>query len=277
MYPIQHEAHAASLKLQRHSLDSTIALERAQILERENAAIREELAALRAHPDVSPHPSMLQVPELTLTLRRMSDKLTTTEETLLARTAELTSALSDLAKSKHEIEGAYALAARTRAREEQSKFQERELQRKVRAAEEARRMTDHVVEEYADLVRSLEGRASTTTPSSSPSHNSRFGGGVRRTSDTTLVETLKDGKTGLQRLLEEFNGDTERLENEIGRLHGELELAEIKWEAEKKNAERDRANLAQAKTELEKHQADDKAAAKMVSRYMYVYIVSAHS
>ncbi|ETW86279.1 hypothetical protein HETIRDRAFT_310904 [Heterobasidion irregulare TC 32-1] len=190
----------------------------------------------------------------------MSDKLTTTEETLLARTAELTNALSDLAKLKHEIEGAYALAARTRAREEQSKFQERELHRKVRAAEEARRMTDHVVEEYADLVRSLEGRASTTTP----------------TSDTTLVETLKDGKTGLQRLLEEFNGDTERLENEIGRLHSELELAEIKWEAEKKNADRDRANLAQAKAELEKHQADDKAAAKMVSRYMYVYIVSTH-
>ncbi|THH20874.1 hypothetical protein EW146_g531 [Bondarzewia mesenterica] len=263
----QHEAHASSLKLQRQSLDSTLALERAQDLERENAALREEIAALHSHPDVSPHTAALQVPELTLALRRISDKLTTTEETLLTRTTELAHALAATAKAKHEVEGAYELAAHTRAREEEGKVLQRELQRKVRAAEEERRMTDRVVEEYADLVRTLEGRQS-LTGLSSPSRSTHTGNGTARLSNTTLVDGLKDGKTGLQKLLEEFNGETQRFEAEIGRLHSELEVAEAKWEAERKSAEQDRVQMAQARSELEKYQADDNSAAKMVSRYM---------
>ena len=54
--------------------------DRAHVLERENAMLKEEVLILRTHPDSAPHPAALQVPELTLALRRLSDKLTLTEE-----------------------------------------------------------------------------------------------------------------------------------------------------------------------------------------------------
>ncbi|TFY77590.1 hypothetical protein EWM64_g6419 [Hericium alpestre] len=263
----QHEAHASALKLQRHSLDSTYALERAQTLQRENAALREELAALHGHPDTSPHPAALQVPEMTISLRRLSDKLTEIEGTLVSRTRELANTLSDVNKLKHEAAGAYQASADVRAREEEAKAREREMHRKVRAAEEERQMMDRVVQQYADLVRTLEGRPSR---SSTASHHVSPGreNGVARASNAALLDGLKDGKLGLQRLLEEFNAETERLEQEIGRLHAELAVVETKREARTKAAEQDRARLAEVQVELEKYRADDKSAAQMVSRYM---------
>lgn len=234
------------------------------------ASSRRRRACHVHNPDISPHPASLQVPELTLALRRLSDKLTLTEETLLGRTTELANALSELGKAKHEVEGAYELAARTRAREEDGKVQRRDLERRLRSAEEERKMTDNVVREYADLVRTLEGRKSAT--SSNTSSSSSMINGTE--SSKGLVDGLKDGKTGLQKLLEEFNEETEKFEKEIERLHSELEISEAKHDAESKAGERDRIELAHARAELAKLQADDNAAAKMVSRYMCVHLVS---
>ena len=225
--------------------------------------MREELATLHAHPDTSLHPSAFQVPELTIALRRISDKLTSTEDTLVVRTAELANALGDIARARYEVQGAYELTARTRAREEEHKVKERELLRRVRAAEEERAMTDRVVQEYADLVRTLEGRQSVSLPT----QNGHFVGTTRLSNGAT-VNSLKDGKSGLQKLLQEFNAETERLESEIGRLHGELEEVEGKMHAEKESAKHDRTQLAQVRAELEKLKIDDNTAAKMVSRYM---------
>ncbi|KII88283.1 hypothetical protein PLICRDRAFT_140356 [Plicaturopsis crispa FD-325 SS-3] len=257
----QHESHAASVKLQRHSLDTSHSFERAQVLERENARLREEVALLRAHPEITPHPAVLQVQELTLGLRRVSDKLDLTEEALRVRTTELAAALSEVTKAKHDVESAYELASRIRGREEEGKVIQRELERKARAAEEERKMADLVVQEYADLVRSLEGR-----PSSNVTAHPRDASGS--SSSTTLVDGLAEGKTGLQKLLEEFNAETEKLEAEIVRLHGELATSEAKREAERKGAEHDRSQLGKALVELEKLKVDDQTAAKIVSRYM---------
>ena len=63
------------MKLQRHSLDTTHALEGARHLEQENQRLAEEVALLRAHPDITPHPASLQIPELTLALRTLSESL----------------------------------------------------------------------------------------------------------------------------------------------------------------------------------------------------------
>ncbi|EPQ57801.1 hypothetical protein GLOTRDRAFT_136666 [Gloeophyllum trabeum ATCC 11539] len=266
----QHEAHASSVKLQRHSLETAHALERAHILERENATLREELATLRAHPDAAPHPAALHANELTLSLRRLSDKLTATEEMLLERTAELADAQAEAARARHDAEAAYELAATGRARQEEGKARERELERRVRAAEEERRMTDLVVQEYADLVRALEGRKSSVT---SPRAQRRVasddgGGSVASSSSVTLVESLSEGKSGLHKLLSEFYAENERLEAEVQRLHGQLSLAEAKLKAEHKGGADDRAALARARAELDRLKADDNAAAKVVSRYM---------
>ncbi|KAI0064636.1 hypothetical protein BV25DRAFT_1800078 [Artomyces pyxidatus] len=255
----QHEAHASALKLQRHSLDATLALERAQAHARENTALRAELAALHAHPDAAPHPAALQAQELTVALRRLSDKLTHTEGMLLARTAELAGALGDRARARHEVDAAYALAARARAREEEGRARERELERRVRAVEEEGRMADRAVREYADLVRNLERRQSASSPPAN---------GSARHSVSMPLDGLRADRAGLQQAVEEFGAEAERLEAEIARLHGELEVSEARYEAQQKAAEEDRTLLAQARTELDKLSTDDSAAAKMVSRYM---------
>ncbi|KAI0780468.1 hypothetical protein BD413DRAFT_463703 [Trametes elegans] len=262
----QHEAHATSLKLQRHSLEASQALDHARALERENAWLKEEVAVLRANPDDSPTQASFQVPELTLALRRLSEKHTALEDMLHARTKELADVRSELANAQHETEAARSLAADARAREEEGLARERELERKLKAAEEERRMADLVVQEYAALVRKLEGRAKAPSETSSVSSVD-----LQRTSTTsspTLASGLAEGRSGLQRLLEEFNGQNERLEAEIAKLHGDNGLLYKELEVARLAAEHDRAELAKAKHELDKYRADDSTAAKMVSRYM---------
>ncbi|EIW60406.1 uncharacterized protein TRAVEDRAFT_119887 [Trametes versicolor FP-101664 SS1] len=262
----QHEAHATSLKLQRHSLEASQAIEHARALERENARLKEEAAVLRANPDTSPTQATFQVPELTLALRRLSDKLTSVEEALLASTEELVHARSQLANGHNELEAARALAADARAREEEGLARERDLARKLKAAEEERRMSDLVVQEYADLVRKLDGR--TRMPSDSSSTSSIDLQRPNNGSTATLVDSLAEGKSGLQRLLEEFNGDSERLETEITKLQGDNGQLYKELEVARLAAEHDRSELAKIRHELDKYHADDTTAAKMVSRYM---------
>ncbi|KAI0080533.1 hypothetical protein K474DRAFT_1704606 [Panus rudis PR-1116 ss-1] len=259
----QHEAHSAAVKLQRHSLDTSHALERAHLLETENVRLKEEVEILRANPDVTPHPAALQVPELTLALRKLSDKLTFTEEALLSRTTELATANVALATAKHELDAAHQLVAQAKAKEQEAMQRERELELKARAAEEERRMTDLVVQEYADLVRSLEGRAKSPTKSAlSPTTTEASA------SSATLVEGLAEGKTGLHRLLGEFNGESERLASNIHRLQAEIEALSSTLDSERKSAEETRNQLAEALAQLDKYKADDNTAARMVSRYM---------
>lgn len=264
-------------------MDTSNAHERISQLEHQNALLVEELTVLRSNPrpdaDVlaPSHPAVLQAQQLTLALRRLSDKLSLTEESLSTRTTELAHALSEGTKARHAMEGAYELSARTRGREEEGKVRERELERKVRAAEEERKMSDLVVNEYADLVRSLEGRPHSKTHSRTPSgiadeppSNTPTLVTSPSASSITLVDGLSQGKLGLQKLLSEFSSETERLQAHISSLHGELETLESKLEAEKKGSEHDRVNLAMAQFELEKLKIDDNTAAKMVSRYMHV-------
>ncbi|PCH37813.1 hypothetical protein WOLCODRAFT_130494 [Wolfiporia cocos MD-104 SS10] len=260
----QHEAHATSVKLQRHSLETTHALERTHFLESENAQLKAELATLRAHPEVTPHPAALQAQELTLALRRLSDKLTLTEETLAARGIELAHVRSDLAKAQHDVAGARELAGKTRAQLDETEARRQQTEAKARAAEEERKLSDLVVREYADLVRTLEGRPR-VSPSASSSSTS---GSEGVDSSTALVDSLSEGKSGLQKLLEEFNGETEQLGAEIALLRGELAVQSAELQAERKRSEYDRVQLASAQLELEKYQIEDNTAAKMVSRYM---------
>lgn len=247
-----------------------MAIERAQVLEYENAAARAELAALRAHPDTTPHPAELQLPELTLALRRASDKLTLAEDALRTRTSHLAEVQGAAARADHAAENAFALAAGARAREEDAMARERALMLRLRVVEEEGKMMDRAVQEYADLVRGLERRQGLP---SSPPH-----GGTGRTSNRTssdhgdaeLMEALQEEKAELRKLAEEFVGENEALRDEIDRLQVELEGTRAELEAERKAAEEERTQLSNALTELQLLKHDDNAAAKMVSRYMYV-------
>jgi hypothetical protein len=194
------------------------------------------------------------VQELALALRRVSDKITLTENTLLQRTAELTDARSDLARAAHTADGAYGLAARMRAREEAAKARERELELKARASDEERKLADLVVQEYADLVRNIEGRPSTTT----------------------LVDTLQDAKSNLHRIMTAFSTESESLHATVTQLNAQVSDLQMTLDAERLTASHDRTLLSQTKTELDKLDLEDQTAAKMVTRYMSVPAMRRH-
>ncbi|KAI5124371.1 hypothetical protein M0805_008974 [Coniferiporia weirii] len=258
----QLEAHRAAVQLQHHSLETSTALQRLHALERENSQLRTELDIHRAHADVGSGGSLrdaLQVQELSLSLRRLSDKLDLTEKALLARNEELISAERERDSSKNAEENALEVVVRLRMELETSHAEKRELLNRVKAAEEQRKMSDLVVEEYANLVRSLEGR---------PSLNSRgitnnIGIGSR-----SSLDGLNHARQGLQKLLQDSNSDSEKLHAEIGRLHDALEMAQASLQAGRTTAQHDKRQLAVAQSELHQLKTDDNAAAKMVSRYM---------
>lgn len=184
----------------------------------------------------------------------------------------MTNAQSELLKAKQDAEGAFDLAYRIRAREEESKLRERQLERKARLAEEERRMADLVVSEYADLVRSLEGRRSSLPPKVPPKSPALQQNWAECGSPTTLTGSFTEGKEGLKKLLGEFSIESERLEDKIAKLEENLAVAETKLEAERKTAELDRMLLAKVQAELVKLRIDDKAATRMVSNYMWVQL-----
>lgn len=259
-YSLQHEAHSTAVRLQRQALDASRALGHAAALERENARLKEELAFHRANPQTPSPAAERRVQELTLALRRLSEKLDLSERALIDRTGELTHAHSDLAKARHDVDGAYELASVLRAREEEGKARERTWQAKARASEEERNMVDLAVQEYADLVRSLEGRksANVTNPS----------GAV---SGAALAGDLNDKKAALQKLFVEFTEQTKVLETTVSDLQSQISFSQAALEAERKTSMHNRSLLAQAQAELDRLRLDDQTAAKMVTRYMYVF------
>lgn len=148
-----------------------------------------------------------------------------------------------------------------RAREEACKARERELEFKARASEEARKMVDLVIQEYADLVRNLEGRKSVNhTPSISNGSASTI----------ALVDNLKDGKSTLHRMLTAFSTESEQLHATIAELNANISNLQMSLDAERITASHDRTLLSQTKTELDKLNLEDQTAAKMVARYMFV-------
>ncbi len=158
----QHEAHTSSLKLQHHSLSTSRALDRVQVLEHENGVLNDELAVLRSVSSPSANfksnGKESQVDQLTLSLRTLNEKISATESMLARRTHELAYTQAELTKQKLATDAAYELASRIRAREEGINELRRKMEWKWRVEEEKVRMCERTVGEYADLVRTLEGR-----------------------------------------------------------------------------------------------------------------------
>ncbi|KAG2106778.1 uncharacterized protein F5147DRAFT_224246 [Suillus discolor] len=259
----QHEAHQAALKLQRHTLATAQTNDRLHFLESQHSLLLSELATLRAYPLPNSQSDTHVVQELTLALRRSSEKLDLTEHALAEKIAELVNTRTEAQKARYNAEGAYKLAASVRAREEEGKVRERSLETRLQAAEEERRLIELVVHEYADLVRSLDGRKSSLGNGGAVLQNASASA-----SSLTLVEGLHEGKSNLHRLTTEYAFETEKREMSITQLRNEITNLENILNAERKTAAHDRAHLAKARSELEALKLDDTTAAKMVSRYM---------
>ena len=286
---VQHAAHSSSLQLQRAHLEATDASTRCKSAEADNTRLKHEIAILRANPDTTS--TSLQVSELSLALRRVSDQLSLTEEILLQRTTDLAHTSSEKARLQLEAKIAHAQMDKARHQEEEARVQVRELEGMCRAAKEETRMADVVVVEYADLVRSLEGRCAKSWSSGSnkgsltdlgrhsqESENSaslstlplKNGDVQAHHQSDGLVQSLTENRFSLQRLLHEFNSETTSLQAEITRLHTELSTARLSLDAERENSIEDRITLARALVEVDRQKTDDAAAGTMVSRYMYV-------
>lgn len=139
------------------------------------------------------------------------------------------------------------------------------METRLQAAEEERRLIELVVHEYADLVRSLDGRKSSLSSGGAVLQNTSASA-----SSLTLVEGLHEGKSNLHRLMTEFAFENEKRETSITQLRNEIANLENILDAERKTAIHDSVHLAKAQSELETLKLDDTTAAKMVSRYMYV-------
>lgn len=205
---------------------------------------------------------MLQAQELTLALRRVSDKLELTESFLLERTKELVAERSEKERLKMEAELANAIVSSLRVDLDRLRANQRQMEKRIKAAEEERRMTELAVDEYANLVRSLEEQHSVVPVHGEDKWNHFI------TRSTAQLDGLAMAKKGLKRLLEEFNAETENLHTEIARLHTALEFAQLQFDAEQNSAEGEKEKLARALVEIERAKVDDNSAAKVVSRYM---------
>lgn len=205
--------------------------------------------------------------QLTLSLRRLSEKLTLTEDALSSKTTELAQANADLLKARLAVENAYELGARVRGREEAAKIRESELQWRLKSAEEEKKISELAVGEYANLVRSMEARMG--LGSTSTHHGAKVEEDPEKLhSGDTLANSLVEGKLGLKRLLSEFHSDTEELQRQLSWLREELEVTKSNLEAERKGTHILHLELGKAQAELHMLKIDDNTAARMVSRYM---------
>ena len=267
---MQEEAHVAAVKLQRHSLESARAYERSVYLQQENDLLKAELLTLRLSSTQTDAASTsnAHVQELTLSLRKLSHKLTLTEEALRQKTKTWITAQADVTKARIAIEAAFGLIDKLRAREEAQEVRAGELEMRVQKLEEEMRMSDFTIAEYAALVRDMEAR-----PRSLDSTDSRTDG---RT-DPIPISTLSQGKLKLQHLIDNFRSQHDDTFLELQKTRGELEFARVRLDSEKKYEQALITELTQAKGELDKLKISDDTAAKMVARYMQVFVLSSLS
>ncbi|KAF8310218.1 hypothetical protein DL93DRAFT_2084809 [Clavulina sp. PMI_390] len=154
-------------------------------------------------------------------------------------------------------------------------------------------MSDYVVREYADLVKKLEGRKSTSVPYANgsahpngtttngdshapqrPSESNASSQPISSAAATTTsanadpLKSMLEGRHGLQQLVTDMSSETTRLHASLADLHAQLDSAKAEIEALSETGEHDRQRLAETELELAKVRADDVGAAKLVSRYM---------
>ncbi|TFK19155.1 hypothetical protein FA15DRAFT_709245 [Coprinopsis marcescibilis] len=269
---VQDELHRNSVKLQHHYLDASNEHDRIQQLEQENRLLKEELGVLRSVP----HPegelatqSNLAVQQLTISLRKLSDQLSLTEQALLTRTSELNAAKDQVLRAKLAEEKAYELAARIRGREETLKQAERELKHRARLAEEQARMSDMAVNEYANLVRSMETKAGMRSSTATRhSLSSSIDASSAQTDAKSLSVGFAEGRGQLDHLIHEEFVEKEALKQELEQAYAQLAVLEARLGAQQKAVEQHRLAQSTAEFELERLRIEDNTAAKMVSRYM---------
>ncbi|KAJ7728903.1 hypothetical protein B0H16DRAFT_1894015, partial [Mycena metata] len=271
----QKESHTASLNLQHHALASSTANTRIAQLEAQNALLQTDL-------------------------RRLSTKLSLTEDALRGSTARVVESEVQIRKTGREREEAYALAARARAREEEGRVHIGQLDRELGAAREEGRRSEGVVGEYAKLVRRLEReyRKREDKHERVQGHKDKEEMELETGSSTTLVEPTPTpptpgpapppksphyaaffspatSPTPLEAERDHLRAQLHTLEAQLlerdaahAVLRGELDTAEVKLRAADRLANELGAELGKEQFQKERARVEDGGAAGVVERYM---------
>ena len=96
--------------------------------------------------------------DLTLSLRRLSEKLDATENVLFERQMELARALSEREKAFHDAEHMRSLLQEFRLKEHEHSTRERDLIFLSESARHEKDMALTVIQDYAELVKTLQSR-----------------------------------------------------------------------------------------------------------------------
>lgn len=257
------------MQLQRAHQDATDVVGRVKQLESENDILRREVALLRSN--VEPVQASRQATELSLALRRLSDKLSSAEHSLLEKTSECLQVTSALNRSKIELTSVQNHIKNNQALIEGYSQKEAHLNMRCKAAEEETKMATKVIDDYAALVRSLQRDLVLAKNLEKGSVVAAPPGGENCRS-TAIFDSFQNSRNSLHQLLSEANAETSTLHLEISRLHNELSAARSDLEAEREVSRIDRQRLANALLEIERHKTNDMAAERMVSRYMSVFV-----
>ncbi|KAH8830873.1 hypothetical protein DL96DRAFT_1594653 [Flagelloscypha sp. PMI_526] len=250
----QDEAYESSLKLQRFTFDSSEIQDRNVELEQENAALREEVEMLRDNPTQDPQGSVdVRIAEFTLSLRKLSNKLSETERQLQSRIEKDVEREVELQAANKALETAYAMAARCRAEVEEARSRESEVMAKHTSLSQTCQIYDGTIQDYASLVRNLETKSS-NSPHVEPS--------------SLLLQSLNNNKQAIEELTNQFSQATAPLRQQITELGLALSAAELNLNQEAERANVARTELSNVVLELEKVKSDDVSAAGMVERYM---------
>lgn len=206
-----------------------------------------------------------------------------TEAQLLAQNRSIADLRAANSRLEHNNTASQRLLDDARRKEAATKEAQREIRLALRQALEERNMSDHVVHEYADLVKSLEAKSisgprailspepvSETSATEPKPTISLDEDSHPPASHSTPLNAMIEGRNGLQKLVEDMSAETSRLHEQLQILHVQLETAKTEVTALQAVGAEDRQRLSATQSEILRHEADDTAAAKLVSRYMYV-------
>ncbi|KAF7293332.1 hypothetical protein MKEN_01463200 [Mycena kentingensis (nom. inval.)] len=264
----QTEAHASALKLQRLALDTTTSTDRVVRLEAENALLQSELAVLRENPlpaaDSDVKPKDDAIAELTLSLRRLNSKLSLSEEALAMETKRGVERAVNAREETMAAEEAFELAARARRREDEGRQSEARLERELEVAREETRARDHVIEEYANLVRMLEGRSPATTRNLAAASTAT----LVENGDGTPKDLLHAQQQQLVDLASTWETQARAFIEQLQTLEAERDKLNARLNAARAVTQELGEELAKSKMARETARIDDTSAAGMVERYM---------
>lgn len=270
------------MQLQRQAIEIAAIHETSRLVSQHNAHLEREVETLRIKSERHPSVDISSAQAAELTLQRVQEQLAATESQLLSQNRTIADLRASNSRLEHNESASRQLVEEARRREAAASSSEREVQLALRQAIEERNMSDYVVYEYADLVKSLEAKSNAKARASLSATSTLDASGLPSnpqastnstdpsTSRSTPLDSMVEGRNGLQKLVQEMSTETTRLHHELHTLHAQLESTKVELESCAAVGKEDRVKLASAQAELLKLQADDNAAAKLVSRYMWV-------